>query len=81
MNIIAKVLFTDRFEIDGNQFVKIQACTNDKGVFCITVKESLVPDFLEGKEACFCFDIGFDKSLKPYLKIKGITLDTNLNVD
>lgn len=77
MNVIAKILATEQFEFNNGKYVKIQGFINGLGVFQQTVKESLVPDSLEGKEVCMMFSIGVDSKLKPYLKFKGISLDTS----
>lgn len=77
MNVIAKILATEKFAIEGKKFVKLQGFINGLGLFQQTVKEELVPDFLEGKECCLCFTVGLS-NFKPYLKIKGISLDTSL---
>lgn len=77
MNVIAKILASEQFEIEGKRFVKLQGFINGLGLFQQTVKEELVPDSLEGKEVCLMFCIGL-ANFKPYLKIKGISLDCSL---
>lgn len=81
MNIKASILATEKFMIEGKSFVKIQGFINGLGVFQQTVKEELVPDSLEGKEALMLFSIGLDNKLKPYLKLKGISLDLNNDIE
>lgn len=78
MNVVAKILATEKFAFNGNNFVKLQGFINGLGVFQQTVKEDLVPDSLEGKEVTMMFSIGVDSKLKPYLKLKGISLDTSI---
>lgn len=78
MNVIAKILASEKFEFNGSKFVKLQGFINGLGVFQQTVKEELVPDALEGKECCLMFAIGLDGKMKPYLKLKGISLDTSV---
>lgn len=77
MNVIAKIMSTEQFEIQGKRYVKLQGFINGLGLFQQTVREELVPDMLEGKECCLNFCIGLS-NFKPYLKIKGISLDTSL---
>lgn len=77
MNVIAKILATEQFEFNGGKFVKLQGFINGLGIFQQTVKEDLVPDSLEGKECVLMFSIGLDNKLKPYLRLKGISLDTS----
>lgn len=75
MNVIAKIFSTEKFEIEGKKFVKLEGYLNDIGVFKQTVREEIVPDFLEGKECVIMFAVGVDAFCKPTLKIKGITFD------
>ena len=81
MNVTAKILATEQFEFNGGKFVKLQGFINGLGVFQQTVKEELVPDSLEGKECLLMFSIGLDGKMKPYLKLKGISLDTSVSED
>jgi hypothetical protein len=77
MNVIAKILSTEKFEIDGKKFVKVQGFINGLGVFKQTVREELVPDSLENKECCLSFALGLDEKCKPYIRLKAISLDLN----
>lgn len=74
MNVIAKIFTTEQFSFDGKRYVKIKGIMNEKELFEQTVREELVPDGLEGKEAVLDFEIGVAK-FKPYLKLKSIVID------
>lgn len=74
MVVKAKILATERFSIDGKAYVKLQGFLSNKGLFQQTVKEELIPDILEGRECNLEFDIGLDGKLKPYLRLKSISL-------
>ena len=76
MNVLAKIITTNQFTIDGKKFVKLQGFINGLGLFQQTVREELIPDSLEGKECILKFSVGL-ANFKPYLKITGISLDTS----
>lgn len=75
MVLNAKVLCTKKFSMDGKNFVTIQGIINEKGMFQQTVREELVPDFLEGKEISLNYDVGIATNFKPYLKLVSIKLN------
>lgn len=79
MNVIAKILASEKFEFNGGKYVRLQGFINNLGVFQQTVKESLIPDSLEGKECVLNFGIGIDNKFKPYLRLKSISLDTSVS--
>lgn len=79
MNLKAKILATDKFQIEGKSYVKLQGFLQNVGVFQQTVREELVPDSLEGKECVMVFNVGLDNRMKPYLKLNGISLDLSDN--
>ena len=61
------------YEFNGKKYVQISGMMSGRGLFKISVPESLVPDSLENKECTGVFDIGIDgKTFKPYLKLVGI---------
>ena len=74
MNVLAKIITSEQFTIEGKRYVKLQGFINGLGLFQQTVKEELIPDSLEGKECVLKFVIGLNQ-FKPYLKISGISLD------
>lgn len=76
MKVLAKIIASNRVDYDGKKFVKLQGFLNGLGLFQQSVKEELVPDFLEGKECLIEFSIGI-MNFKPYLKVVGISLDTS----
>ena len=74
MNVKAKILFSERFNFNGGNYVKIPGFINELGIFQISVKEELVPDICEGKEVSLDYGIGIDGKHKPFLKLNGISL-------
>lgn len=74
MQVLAKIFTTEQFSFDGKKYVKIKGIMNEKELFEQTVREELVPDGLEGKEAVLEFEIGVSK-FKPYLRLKRIVID------
>lgn len=74
MEIKARILLSEKFVIDGKNFVKIQGFINGLGIFKQTVREEIVPDAIEGKEVLLNYNIGLDNACKPYLRLNGITL-------
>lgn len=75
MKLKAEILATEKFEIEGKKFVRIQGFINDLGIFKHTVKEEIVPDVLEGRKVTLNFEAGLDKSCKIYSKLVSISLD------
>lgn len=73
MKLKAKVLFSEKFSFNNQQYVKIQGSLENMGLFDISVKESLVPDSIEGKTVNLDYEIGLIK-FKPVLKLKSISI-------
>ena len=73
MKVRAEIKTSKQFEFNGNKFVTLEGFINGLGIFKQTVKESLVPDSLEGKECDIDFTIGLT-NFKPTLKVVSINL-------
>lgn len=73
MKLKAKVLFSEKFSFNNQQYVKIQGSLENMGLFDISVKENLVPDSIEGKTVNLDYEVGLIK-FKPVLKLKSITI-------
>lgn len=79
MRCLMEVATTEKFNIEGKTYVKLQGfATMDgwdkKKLMETTVREELVPDSLEGKSCIMDFEIGLSK-FKPYLRLKSIVVD------
>lgn len=74
MKVKAKIVCTKKFSIEGKSYVTLQGVMNEKGMFCQTVREDLVPDHLEGTSIELDYDIGIANNFKPYLKLQSIKI-------
>lgn len=55
------------------KMVELSCIANGLGIFKTSVKESLVPDFLEGKEVTALFEITVDRNFRLSLKLRGFS--------
>lgn len=76
MKFIAEIKSSEKFEIEGKKFVKLQGFINGLGLFQQTVREEIVPDSLEGKECELGFEVGL-VNFKPTLKLTSLKVIEN----
>lgn len=73
MKVLATIVSSKQFDYNGSKFVTVEGFIGGLGIFRQTIRESLIPDNLEGKNCEIEFNIGLT-NFKPTLKVVNVKL-------